>query len=448
MMPFPISEATAIRYPGPPPAACDVVVIGGGVVGVMTAWFLAERGLKVTLCEKGRIAGEQSSRNWGWIRQQGRDPGELPIMIEARRIWESLAQEFGDAIGYRRTGVMYLANTQKDVAGFEAWMDHARAHGLDTRMMTSAEVGGMLSGAKADWPGGIFTPSDARGEPWIAVPALAGGAVARGVTIVENCAVRALDRAAGRVAGVVTEQGRIACDQVVLAGGAWSSLFARAEGVLFPQLAVLASVAATEPMPEIYPGAAVDSHFAFRRRLDGGYTIAPGAAHDFFLGPDAFRAFPYYLPVLKNDWRSTTFRAAAPKGFPDAWSTPRRWSADGPSPFERMRVLNPAPNMATIGRVQDAFGEAFPALGRPRLKAAWAGMIDTMPDVVPVIDLVAALPGLTIATGMSGHGFGIGPGIGRVVADLVAGNAVGHDLTRFRLSRFTDGSKIAPGPSL
>ena len=67
-MSFPISEASPIRHPGPPPRETDVVVLGGGVVGVMTAWYLAERGLRVVLCEKGRIAGEQSSRNWGWVR--------------------------------------------------------------------------------------------------------------------------------------------------------------------------------------------------------------------------------------------------------------------------------------------------------------------------------------------------------------------------------------------
>ena len=118
------------------------------------------------------------------------------------------------------------------------------------------------------------------------------------------------------------------------------------------------------------------------------------------------------------------------------------------SPFEGVRVLNPAPNMERIGRVQAAMASAFPGLGRPKLRAAWAGMIDTMPDVVPVVDRVAAVPGLVVATGMSGHGFGIGPGMGRVVADLVAGDAVGHDLARFRLSRFSDGSRLVPGPSL
>jgi glycine/D-amino acid oxidase-like deaminating enzyme len=200
-------------------------------------------------------------------------------------------------------------------------------------------------------------------------------------------------------------------------------------------------------MPEIFAGNAADDDFAFRRRADGGYSIAPGGEHDFFIGRGAFASLKYYLTILKKDFRSTTFRLAAPKGFPDAWGTPRRWALDAESPFERQRILNPAPNMATLSQVQDSFAKAFPALGRPKLKTAWAGMIDSLPDVVPVVDH-APIPGLTIATGMSGHGFGIGPGMGRVVADLVTGRPIGHDLSRFRFARFSDGSRIEPGPSL
>lgn len=447
-MSFPISEASPVRFPGPPPAQAEVVVLGGGVIGVMTAWHLAEQGVRVVLCEKGRIAGEQSSRNWGWIRQQGRDLAELPIAMESLRIWKSLVQQMGDGLGFRQEGVVYMARTEREMAEHEAWLAAARPFGLDTRMLTRAETAELLPGGAAPWVGAMRTASDARAEPWQAVPLLATGAVARGAVIVENCAVRALDIAGGCVAGVITEAGRIACEQVVVAGGAWSSLFLRAHGVGLPQLSVLATVARTVPMPQIHAGNAVDDRFAFRRREDGGYTIAPGAAHDFFLGPDAFRHVFRYVPVLKQDFRSTTFRPAAPRHYPDGWTTPRRWSPDRVSPFERIRVLNPAPNRKTLAKVQEEFAAALPALGRPQIADAWAGMIDTMPDVVPVIDRADQIPGLVIATGMCGHGFGIGPGMGRVVADLVTGRPLGHDLSRFRLARFRDGTKIAPGPGL
>jgi glycine/D-amino acid oxidase-like deaminating enzyme len=445
---FPITEASPVRFSDPLPQRVDVAVIGGGVIGVMTAYFLRQKGLSVLLLEKGRIAGEQSSRNWGWVRQQGRDPSELPIMVESLSIWKRLSAEMGDSLGFQQTGVLYLAKTDREMQGFEEWTEHSRAHQLDTRLLTGAETAAMLKGAVAPWKGALYTASDARAEPWTAVPALALRAQEMGVLIREACAVRALDLAGGQVAGIVTEAGRVACSQVVVAAGAWSRLFLGRHGVKIPQLSVLASVAATEPMPEIFPGNAADDDFAFRRRADGGYSIAPGGSeHDFFIGPDAFRSFGAYIQILKKEFRSSTFRPRAPTGFPDAWGTPRRWAEDAVSPFEATRILNPAPNLRTLGKVQDAFARAFPSLGRPKLKAAWGGMIDTLPDVVPIVDH-GPIAGLTIATGMSGHGFGIGPGIGRVVADLVTGGHIGHDLDRFRFKRFSDGTRIAPGPSL
>ena len=195
LMQFPISEANKPRFTSALPTSCDVVVLGGGVIGVMTAWYLAESGLKVVLCEKGRIAGEQSSRNWGWIRQQGRDLGELPIMIESLRIWKSLSQEFGAGLGFRQEGVMYLARSDAELQGFADWLVHAKAHGLDTVMQSPGQVQAAIKGAEAPWVGGLLTPSDARAEPWVAVPMLAEGAVARGAVLIEDCAVRRLDRA-------------------------------------------------------------------------------------------------------------------------------------------------------------------------------------------------------------------------------------------------------------
>ncbi|MCF2904966.1 FAD-binding oxidoreductase [Octadecabacter sp. CECT 8868] len=448
MKPFPIRIENPVEHSGPLPTVADVVVIGGGVIGVMTAWFIARKGLRVVVVEKGRIAAEQSSRNWGWIRQQGRDPAELPIMIESNRIWREMDVALRAEIGLAQTGTLYLAKGAAEMARYEAWLPHAKAHDLDTRLLSSVEVAAMLPSAAHRWHGALWTASDLRAEPWVTVPAIARSASADGVRIVENCAARGLERKTGSVSGVITEQGTISCDKVVLAGGAWSSLFLRRHGVNIPQLSVRATVVATQAVQNVYNGCAADHRFAFRRREDGGYNLAPEAFHELLIGPDAFRAFRKYLPQLKADPFGTNYRPFAPRGYPDAWGTSRRWRFDKPSPFEAMRILNPAPHKGTVAKLANLFAQTFPELGAVGVETTWAGMIDTLPDAVPVVDHVDSIPGLTVATGMSGHGFGIGPGFGRVIADLVTGNDLGHDLHRFRLSRFFDGSRLKIGPTL
>ena len=146
--------ASPIQFSDPLPAATDIVIIGGGIIGVMAAWFLAKRGIKAVICEKGRIAGEQSSRNWGWIRQQGRDPAELPIMIEASQIWQGLEKESGEDLGFRRTGVLYLANSAKDMALYEDWLKIAKSHQLDTNAsLRRAKWQAMLAGQPSQLAG-------------------------------------------------------------------------------------------------------------------------------------------------------------------------------------------------------------------------------------------------------------------------------------------------------
>jgi len=431
-----ISASTNISFNDPLPTEVDVVVIGGGVIGVFTALYLTEAGNKVLLCEKGRIAAEQSSRNWGWIRQQGRDVNELPIAMQSIGLWKDIDSKLQGGCGVKETGVVYLTTNETELSEFENWTRIAREHQLHSEMMTPAQIKKCFSGNSTDhWIGGVRTPSDCKGEPWQAVPAVAKYAHSLGTSIIENCAVRRLDQQGDNVTGVFTETGRVACSQVLLAGGAWSRLFLAAHGVKIPQLSVLATAARTAPLPKFTTHNCVDEKLALRQRDDGGYTLAEANRHLFHLGPDGFASLKPWWPEFSRDWRNLSFRPGAPKGFPDAWRTRRYWSADDVSPFERMRVLEPNLLPGSVERMQTRFATRFPQIGRPDIIDAWSGMIDSMPDVVPIVDSVPTIPGLTLATGMSGHGFGIGPGFGRVAA-------------RRMLSRFTDGTLLHAGPAL
>ena len=449
-----INIGTPIRFRDELPDATDLIIVGGGIVGIFSALYANRLGLKVLVLEKGRIAGEQSSRNWGWCRQQGRDAGELPIVMEANRLWGEVDAELKGECGFVRGGCFYLARGEQRLAKFSEWMEIAREHQLDTRWLSSREiaeridhrVGGGTS--QNPWVGGIWTPSDARAEPWVAVPSVANLARSEGVLIVENCAVRSLDVQGGRVVGILSERADVRAEQVVLAGGAWSSLLLQHHGVFIPQLSFRATVVQTDALPNFFDGTAIDEGLAIRRREDGGYTLSDRDPVDLYLGRDAFRAAPYYLPTLKSSLANPRIRPFGPREFPDSWLTPRRWQADGESPFERTRVLDPNPNSKSVDSATGQFARLFPGLGVPKILNAWAGMVDTMPDIVPVIDHVPELEGLILATGMSGHGFGMGPGVGKIVADLALQRRPGHSLNRFRYLRFSDGSKLDVGPAV
>src|SRR5690242_16767720 len=193
------------------PAKADVVVIGGGIIGTSTALELAERGISVVLCEKGTIAAEQSSRNWGWVRKMGRDPRELPLIIESLRLFEGLNERTGAETGFRKSGILYTCDNEADVARNAAWLEYARPYQLDTRMLSTAETANLLPSMKTRFAGALYTASDGRAEPQKAAPAIARGAQAKGAVILDNCAVRGVERAGGRVSGVITERGRIDC---------------------------------------------------------------------------------------------------------------------------------------------------------------------------------------------------------------------------------------------
>ncbi len=441
---FAFIDQAPVVFNDPLPESVDVVIIGAGVIGISTAWFLRERGISVLVCDKGRVAGEQSSRNWGFVRATWRDEAEVPIALDSQRAWQDLSDMLGPALGFKQAGILGVAEDEAGLADYASWMSIAKEYGMDTRMLSAAEVESMIDIPKGRWHGGMLTPGDCRAEPFTAVPTIAAGLRDRGGFIREACAVRTVELQAGNVTGVVTEHGAVRSQAVVCAGGAWSSMFLSNLGIRLPQLAVRATVARTAPTDSIFDGGVALKDVFLRRRQDGGYTVATGVT-EHFIGGDSFRNFFVYGPARKmaSDIRVRLGSDPIQRGFPA-----KSWSGDDPAPYESHRVLNPEPWGEDLEVMRTRIAERVPGLADVPFAESWAGMIDATPDVVPVMDEVSSHPGLYIATGFSGHGFGIGPGAGRVIAGMVAGDKSEFDLSRFRFSRFSDGSKIVPGPAI
>ena len=412
------------------PDHADVVVVGAGIVGVSAALELAERGLRVLICEKGRVAGEQSSRNWGFVRKMGRDAAELPLALRSLAIWREVDARHGIETGFRKTGIVFAGSARRKEAEFARWAALGREHGIDVRLLGRDAIRDLVPGLGAGNDVAMHTPDDGRAEPSLAVPAMAGAARRMGVAIVERCALRGIERSGGRVSGVVTERGPVRCDAVLVAAGAWSRAVLAPVGVDLPQLPIIGSVARIDDVSALPPMPFAGERVAWRRREDGGATIA---LRDSSISPvtaDAIRLLPDYLPAYLKSWRELRLRPAS--ACPAAL---RARSCDAGA-FERSRELDPEPDEGTLRDALRALHEALPATRGARVTHRWAGVMDVTPDAVPVIDAVERVPGLHVASGFSGHGFGLGPGAGLLAAQIIAGERPCVDPAPFRLARF------------
>jgi len=422
------------------PESADVVIVGGGIIGVATAYELVKAGVSVVLVEKGHIAAEQSSRNWGWCRQQNRDPRELPLIKYGLERWESIAVEIGTDLSFRRTGLTFVTTRPDELAAWEDWNKVAREHAIDSRMVTGVQARALTPGAIGQWIGGVTCASDGRAEPSLAVPLLANAARKAGVSIHQHCAARGLETTGGAISAVVTEQGAVRTQTVVCAGGAWASMFCRRHHIDLPQAGVYATSMRTHPAPEVLAGALSVPGLALRRRLDGGYTLGLSGRGRVEISPQGLHYARQFWPTFRQRRKGLAVRFGSSflRG-PEAYRT---WDLDQASPFEEMRVLNPKPDSALIQSAQRSLAALYPALSGVRIAEAWGGFIDSTPDGIPVISAVDTMPGFFISTGYSGHGFGIGLAAGRLTADLIMGGTPIVDPGAFRYSRLIDGTDL------
>jgi glycine/D-amino acid oxidase-like deaminating enzyme len=410
-----------------------VVVIGGGIVGVSAAWHLARCGLKVVLCEKGTIGGEQSGRNWGWCRNTLRDPAEIPLMQQSMRDWRD-PNIFGNLdTGFRTSGIAYLTYPDQEETQ-TAWLRAVDPFGLDSHMLSKGEIEKLFPHGTGKATGALYTASDGCAEPGFAAVAIAKDARRLGALVFTNCAVRGIETIGGHLNAIVTEKGTIQCSSAILAGGIWSRLFAGSVDIDFPQLKVLGSVSITDQMPGGPEVSFAAKHYGWRKRIDGSYVVSRANATYVDIVPDSFRLAGAFIPLLKKSLLDLRFRVG--RQFISETLMPRKWHLDTPSPFEKVRIADPAPVTKVLQRARNDIGKEIPFFQNAHITRQWGGYIDVTPDALPSIGMLDELPGLVLASGFSGHGFGIGPGAGRLAAEIAINNHACVDASAFSPARF------------
>lgn len=413
------SRADSVTTTDQLPSKADVAIIGGGIVGIMSAMYLKEKGYDVVVLEKGVIAGEQSSRAFGWISSLGDSPRRLALAAPTGTIWRGLSEKLGVDTSYRQNGLMFECADDDSIAFWEQWAkDHPEQGGSEVKILRGADLAARLpGGASENWHAAVLQPMDGSVEPPLAVPQIARALTGQGLKIVQNCAVRGLETSGGAVSGVVTEKGMVACQSVVVAGGAWTRLFLQNVGIPLPLLRVYSYMLRVPEFANGPVGAAAGGGTAWRKEVGGGYSI--GNPTNFAsVQVDSFRFLPEFAGTVWNNWES--FQIVPNRELFDDLAAEKSWKNEDVTPFEKQRVLAPKPERELAENALAGFKKAFPHAADVQVIETWGGVIDMTPDQAPIIQKIDKIPGLVVAAGMSGHGLSMAPAAGQLVAELIA----------------------------
>jgi sarcosine oxidase subunit beta len=379
----------------------DVLVCGGGIVGLAAAYELADRGANVTLCERDSLGSGSTARAAGGIRSQFSTRVNVELSLASKPVWDTFEERFGVDIGLRKNGYLFLARTDATADRFRENVSMQRELGATSELLTPTEAADHCPGIDPDpFVAATYNPDDGVADPNLAVQGYAAAARDAGVDIRTKTAVTGIHREGGRVVGVDigTEQAteRQAVDYVVNAAGAWAAQVGALAGVdlpIAPRRRQIAVVEPSTPVPESVPLTIdLDTGSYFRPERDG---IALVGGH---------------------------FAETDPDADPDRYDegVDINWAAEA---VER------------AGAYTEYFGP------ETRIRRGWAGLYAVTPDHHPIVE--TSIPGLVTAAGFSGHGFQHAPATGRIVADLVlAGETDVVDVSALARDRFEKGAAL------
>lgn len=360
----------------------DVLVIGGGITGSSIALSLAEKGVSVTLLERGRVGNAASGRNGGGVRQQNRHPSELPLAMLAVKLWQQMDQRVGQDVGYRQTGNLRLIEKESALKTFESDVERQFRAGLEVYLLPPEEVRRMLPPLSRKIPllGATYCPTDGIADPLKVTRAIARAASRKGVRVLEEQEVIGLKINTRSIESVLTKVGEYRSDIFVNAAGPWAQSICRMAGMDFPIEIKRSQIAVTEPLPPLVKEF-VSADAGYMRQAESG---------GFHLG----------------------YRSEPVEGF------------------------STEVTLQALLAMAAGYTRLLPVLNQVRIIRSWAGITHWTPDHFPILDRSPKFSNFFLCAGFSGHGFCLGPAVGESMAEWIADGRPGLDLCSFQWKRF------------
>jgi len=375
-----------------------VIVIGAGITGLATAHALAGDGVAVTLVDAYGPAAMASGWTLAGVRQSGRDPAELPLAREAVALWAELDAMLDAPTGYRRSGNLRLARDAQEAQRIAALVEEQSAAGLDISLVEGSDLRALAPALSPDIVCASHCPSDGQAEPLAVAQAYRNAGERLGVRFRFGTRVTGIDCAGGQFRAIGTTDGPIAGDACLVAAGIGTPALLTPLGLNLPLRTPLVTVALSEqvaPCLDQVLGTA-SANVAARQQADGRLRVSSG--------------------ILPWDGQLTHDDEGRPRASPDA---------------------------ATLSGMLMRVAGVLPAFATTPVARFWGGVIDLTPDALPVLGPLPGIAGLHVAAGFSGHGFCLGPVMGRIMRDLLLGRKQQRDLAAFAFERFGEGAHHA-----
>jgi sarcosine oxidase subunit beta len=374
----------------------DVLVIGGGLMGVASAFFLRQRGVSVTVLERGLVGQQASGTNFGNVRRQARYLAQLPLANRAHGIWHRLPELIGEDIEFLPSGHIRVAYSQDQVGVLEKYARDAREYGLDLELYSGDAMRARYPFLGPEVKAASLSPSDGHANPRLAAPAFARAALRNGAQIFENTEVASISKDGTDFRVVCTDGREFRAPSLLIASGAWGDKMSASFGEPVPLTPRGPQMAVTEPVPY---------------RIAPSVGVATAQLHEML-----------YFRQIK---RGNIIFGGCGRGpaYPD---------------LRRSYVL-PEHTLTQFGQLK----RLAPAVARLNIIRVWSGIEGYMDDHLPVMGASGRVSGLYYAFGFSGHGFQLGPGVGDVMAELISTGATSTPIAPFHIGRFAEAEAAA-----